>query len=211
MNRDFSLKPVLVHADPRDPKFLHQFYVAYHGTAASNVESILANGLRESEKGMFGKGVYVSRDIRKTFWYTEDKKDGKGPGACFKLLVYTGKTKTMTEVDNLGSWRSEFDSAYLPPNNDVVKSKREETCLRSAKQVRILGIAYGFDSKWSGKVRDLTGTGDNLDVAEWQVAEGVWKVEGQRCQTIEIVRRGDPLGLPVCIVDGDYILILNIK
>ena len=117
----------------------------------------------------------------------------------------------MTKVDILGSWSSEFDSAYLPPDNDVVKSTREETCLRSAKQVRILGIAYGFDSKWSGKVRDLTGTGDNLDVAEWQVAEGVWKVEGQRCQTIEIVRRGDPLGLPVCIVDGDYILILNIK
>ena len=124
MNRNFSLEPVLVHADPRDPKFLHQFYVAYHGTAASNVESILASGLRESEKGMLGKGVYVSRDIRKTFWYTEDKNDGKGPGACFKLLVYTGKTKTLTEVDNDGSWRSQFDVSISLPTMTRSKAKR---------------------------------------------------------------------------------------
>ena len=103
MNRDLSKRPVLTHTDPDG--FHHQFFVMYHATKASNVESILANGFRESTGGMLGPGLYVSRDIDKTRGY------GGVTPACFKLLVYTGKTKMLSAVDTSGSWRSEYDSA----------------------------------------------------------------------------------------------------
>ena len=158
MNREFSKQPVLVNTDSNG--FRHHFFVMYHATKKANVESILANGFRESTGGMLGPGLYVSRDIDKTRNYGD---------VCFKLLVYTGKTKKATAADTSGSWISEYDSVYLPPNNDVVPSKREETCLKSAKQARILGIAYGYDSTtMTGKVRNLEGTNDDLDLQEMQ-------------------------------------------
>ena len=169
MNREFSKRPVLVHSGPDG--FRHQFFVMYHATNASNVESILANGFRESTGGMLGPGLYVSRDIDKTRNYGD---------VCFKLLVYTGKTKKATAADTSGSWISQYDSVYLPPNNDVVASKREETCLKSAKQARILGVAYGYDSTtMKDKVRNLEGTTEVLDLQEMQALaamafEGAW-------------------------------------
>ena len=129
-SRDFSKRPVLVHTDADG--FEHHFYVMYHATGASRVESILDKGFHESAGGMLGPGFYVSRDIEKTrFYATRDEPSG----ACFKLLAYAGKTKMVkTEAEmqkcKEGSWGSEYDSIYLPPNNDVVDSKREETCLR---------------------------------------------------------------------------------
>ena len=71
-----------------------------------------------------------------------------------------------------GSWRNEYDSAYLPPFNDVVSSKREETCVKSVEQVKILGIAYGYDSSYmKGRIRNLEGTGHRLDKKEKVVLE----------------------------------------
>ena len=195
MNRGFSERAVLVHTGPDG--FDHRFFVMYHATPASNVSSILDNGFNESTEGMLGPGLYVSRDIDKTRFYG---------GVCFKLLVYTGKTRLVTAADKSGSWRSKYDSAYLPPNNDVVKKKQEETCLKSAKQARILGIAYGFDSKrWSGKVRDLEGTNEVLDAGEWQIAYGKWLVEGHLCKSIEISRGRNARADPVCIIDSEDI------
>ena len=40
---------------------------------------------------MLGAGIYASRDIDKTTKYG---------GFCFKLLVYTGRTYTVTYKDN---------------------------------------------------------------------------------------------------------------
>ena len=161
MSREFSKRPVLVKKDASGTH--HRFYVMYHATKKENVSSILADGFRESTGGMLGPGLYVSRDIDKTRAYGD---------VCFKLLVYIGITKLMAEVDTSGDWRSHHHSAYLPPNNDVVPSKREETCLKSAKQARILGIAYGFDSStMGGRVRNLEGTNEVLDQWERKVLD----------------------------------------
>mgnify|MGYP003324346218 CR=1 FL=1 len=193
MNREFSKRPVLVHTGPDG--FGHQFFVMYHATKASNVSSILANGFQESTGGMLGPGLYVSRDIDKTRNYGD---------VCFKLLVYTGKTTMVSAADLSGSWRSQYDSAYVPPNNNIptIPSKREETCLKSVKQARILGIAYGFNSRWSGKVRDMEGTNEDLDAAEWEIAYGTWDVAGYLCKSIEIVRGRNAGAQPVCIIDS---------
>ncbi|XP_078017779.1 uncharacterized protein LOC117268308 [Epinephelus lanceolatus] len=40
----------------------NQFDIMYHGTTRANARSILANGFRQSEDGMFGRGVYLYRD-----------------------------------------------------------------------------------------------------------------------------------------------------
>ena len=112
MNRGFSERAVLVHTGPDG--FNHQFFVMYHATEPYRVSSILDNGFKESTGGMLGPGLYVSRDIDKTRSYGD---------VCFKLLVYTGKTRSVTAADESGSWRSQYDSAYLPPNNDVVKTR----------------------------------------------------------------------------------------
>ena len=55
--------------------------------------------------------ICILRDLNKTRNYGE---------VCFKLLVYTGLTKRVDAADVAGSWRDMFDSAYLPPNNNVV-------------------------------------------------------------------------------------------
>ena len=157
MRREFSKRPVLVRTDA-STGIHHGFYVMYHATKKENVSRILTDGFRESTGGMLGPGLYVSRDIDKTRAYGD---------VCFKLLVYIGITKLMAEVDTSGDWRSHHHSAYLPPNNDVVSSKREETCLKSAQQARILGIAYGFDSStMDGRARNLEGTNEVLD--QWE-------------------------------------------
>ena len=162
MSREFCKRPVLVRTDAKTGLH-HKFYVMYHATKKENVSSILTNGFRESTGGMLGPGFYVNRDIDKTRAYGD---------VCFKLLVYVGSTKEMTEPDRNGTWQSQCHSAYLPPNNDVVASKREETCLKSAKQARILGIAYGFDlSTMDGRVRNLEGTKEFLDQQERKVLD----------------------------------------
>ena len=162
--REFSRRPVFTSTDSNG--FHHQIFVMYHATKSHNVASILKNGLKPSTGGLLGPGIYVSRDINKTRAYG---------GVCFKLLVYTGKTVTVDAADNQGSWRSSFDSAYLPPNNRVVKSRREETCVKSSDQVKILGIAYGYHESGvrSGVIRNLEGTNDDLDREEKMVLENM--------------------------------------
>ena len=162
--REFSRRPVFTSTDSNG--FHHQIFVMYHATKSHNVASILKNGLKPSTGGLLGPGIYVSRDINKTRAYG---------GVCFKLLVYTGNTVTVDAADNQGSWRSSFDSAYLPPNNRVVKSRREETCVKSSDQVKILGIAYGYHESGvrSGVIRNLEGTNDDLDREEKMVLENM--------------------------------------
>ena len=54
----------------------------------------------------------------------------------------------------------------------MVSSKREETCVKSVEQVKILGIAYGYDSSYmKGQIRNLEGTGHRLDKKEKVVLE----------------------------------------
>ena len=137
----------------------------FHATDRDNVESILDNGFRPSTSGMLGPGLYVSRDINKTKNYGE---------VCFKLLVYIGMAKTVDAADKDGSWRMKgYDCAFLPPQNNLIPTKMEETCVKSVKHVKILGIAYGYQSSMPkclrDQVRNLKGTGHKLDEEEKRV------------------------------------------
>ena len=185
-SRELSSEPVYSKTDQNG--FCRLIFVMYHATDRGNVKSILDNGFRPSVGGMLGPGLYLSRDINKTRNYGD---------VCFKLLVYTGRTKRMDSADNGGSWRESNDSAYLPPHNDVVSSGREETCVKSVKQVKILGIAYGYDRSMAGYVRNLEGTDHKLDVEERKVLEKM--VRGLYPWTRFIDRFGLPLMIAVDI------------
>lgn len=137
----------------------------YHATRQpENVANILDNGFRISQGSGFllGDGLYVSRDIEKTLSYGD---------VCFKLLVYPGKTLRVEDQEDplRTSWQGDFSSAWVPPYCGMVPSGREETCVKSSAQVRILGIAYGHDLLDLGtqaRVRDAFGTGDNINPLE---------------------------------------------
>ena len=159
-SREFSEKPVYSETDLKG--FRRSIYVMYHATDKDNVQSILDNGFRPSTSGMLGPGLYLSRDINKTRNYGN---------VCFKLLVYTGRTKRMDSADTAGSWRGTYDSAYLPPHNYVVSSGREETCVKSVDQVKVLGIAFGYHSGMHGLVRNMEGTDHNLDEEEERILQ----------------------------------------
>jgi len=140
----------------------------YHSTKDSNsVRDILEKGFNISQNDpndpqrnlTLGDGLYVSRDIEKTLGYGN---------ICFKLLVYPGKTYQVTDIkDELRTkWHKEHSSAWLPPRNKVHPSGKEETCVKSSAQVRILGIAYGhelLDYDLQRRLRNHFGTADHLD------------------------------------------------
>ena len=103
-------------------------------------------------------------------------------------------TKRMQAADTTGSWRNTHDSAYLPPHNNVVNSKMEETCVKALEQVKILGIAYGYDkSCHGGHVRNLEGTDHRLDAEEEKVLKKM--VRGLHPWT----RFQDKFGLPFAV------------
>jgi len=143
----------------------------FHATREiENVAGVLDQGFKISQsKGrnlLLGDGLYVSRDILKTQEYGE---------VCFKLLVYPGKAVRVTEMEDplRTTWQSEYSSAWVPPTRGMGSGK-EETCVKSSAQVRILGIAYGhelLDPVTQSRVRNLFGTGDSLDRGENHVLD----------------------------------------
>jgi len=151
--------------------FRQQVFVMYHSPrAVEMVESIVENGFKPSDpnnKQVLGCGVYVSRDIAKASIYGR---------ITFKMLVYPGKTKTIIDKDDplRTSWQTEFSSAWIPPNNVVAPGGMEETCVKSSAQVRILGIARGWEYlplNMRHKLKNVTGSGDKLDKREDVVLE----------------------------------------
>jgi len=158
--------------------FRQQVFIMYHSTKSpENVGRILQSGFNISQRGesgnpalLLGDGLYVSRDIEKTLAYGS---------VCFKLLVYPGKTfivqDTTTAEERLG-WQKDNSSAWIPPNSKVHGSGKEETCVKSTAQVRVLGIAYGhelLDPQTRASVRDMFGTGDTLDRYENRVLDAM--------------------------------------
>ena len=117
MEREFSKKPVFSKKDADGVE--HNIFVMYHATPVRNVKDILDNGLKPSIGGIQGPGLYLSMDTDKSRGYGVKRPGDRG--VCLKVLVYTGKTKTTTQMDTAGSWRADFDTVFLPANNTVVK------------------------------------------------------------------------------------------
>ena len=140
MSQIFSQDPVW--SQTTKSGFRQQVFVMYHSTKPHLVQEILNDGFKISQRPelILSNGLYVSRDIEKTVPY--------GP-VCFKLLVYPGKSVMVTKHDDpmRKQWHKEFSSAWIAPNSyDFFQfENKEETCVKSSSQVRILGIANGHE------------------------------------------------------------------
>jgi len=145
----------------------------YHATDAYNVPSILDRGfgLSGGPHKALGNGLYVSKDIEKTLGYGD---------VCFKLLVYPGKSCVVThDTDPMRTrWHQDHSSAWIPANCGYFRGNpptdKEETCVKSSDQVRILGIAYGhelLDYETRRRLDNLFGTADNLGKYETRVLD----------------------------------------
>ena len=121
----------------------------YHGTSASNAQSILASGFnRSTGDRMLGAGVYWSDDIKKTRGY--------GDGTVLRLSVNCGKAKKITSQGHelQTSWHSNgYDTAWVPANCGMVGSGLSESCTYDPSRIRVTGISNDHGKTW----RDING------------------------------------------------------
>uniref|UniRef100_A0A3Q0T5U7 PARP catalytic domain-containing protein n=1 Tax=Amphilophus citrinellus TaxID=61819 RepID=A0A3Q0T5U7_AMPCI len=135
---DDRLPPGVVRLDcegPTDGKT----YVMYHGTTRVNANSILASGFRQSEKGMLGRGVYLSRDLQKASGYPIGHPEHDR--VVIKVKVNVGKVKIIDHQNHSlqKTWHDHgYDTAWVPPKCGMVSSGREENCVWDPKRITIL-------------------------------------------------------------------------
>ncbi|KAG7483888.1 hypothetical protein MATL_G00043060 [Megalops atlanticus] len=113
-------------------------YIMYHGTNKEAVEDIKRYGFCQSEDGMLGRGVYVSRDIRKASHYPLSADDHKR--RVLELIVNVGRVK---KIDCQGhpmqkTWHDHgYDTAWVPSNCGMVPSGLEEDCVWDPSRIKV--------------------------------------------------------------------------
>ncbi|MGH0168642.1 UNVERIFIED_CONTAM: hypothetical protein FKN15_054811 [Acipenser sinensis] len=126
------------YAEPVEGKL----YTMYHGTTKEAAENIKRCGFRQSdERGMLGRGVYVSRDFNKASRYPLNHPDKER--RVLKLRVNVGKVK---KIDRQGhhmqkTWHHHgYDSAWVPPNCGMVPSGLEEDCIWDPNRIKVMEV-----------------------------------------------------------------------
>ncbi|XP_073513245.1 uncharacterized protein [Phyllobates terribilis] len=118
-----------------------RIYVMYHGTTYSAAKDIILGGFEQSEDGMLGPGVYVSRDINKALRYPLYDKSNQ---VVLKLRVSVGKVKKINYQDHplQVTWHEHgYDTAWVPPYCGMVPSGLEEDCVWDPRRIKLVGIA----------------------------------------------------------------------
>lgn len=147
-------KTLSENAEPKSGRL----YTMYHGTHINNAEDIIRNGFKPSSSGMLGKGVYVSRNIKKAMCYP--LRTDKSDRVVFKLKVSVGKVKRI-DCDNhplRTTWHNHgYDCAWVPPNSNisVIKSGREEDCVWDPSRITMVDVACCMDEGKRRKLRSL--------------------------------------------------------
>uniref|UniRef100_A0A3Q3AGV8 Grass carp reovirus (GCRV)-induced gene 2p n=3 Tax=Kryptolebias marmoratus TaxID=37003 RepID=A0A3Q3AGV8_KRYMA len=124
-------------------------YTMYHGTSVANARLIIANGFQQSQKGMLGKGVYVSRDRKKAERYPLN--NSPSDRVVLELHIRVGRVKRI-DIDNHPmqyTWSSQgYDTAWVPPNCGMkaVPSGLSEDCVFDPQRVKVVGIAKAPDN-----------------------------------------------------------------
>jgi RNA:NAD 2'-phosphotransferase (TPT1/KptA family) len=105
----------------------------YHGTSKEAAERIQKEGFKPSEGGMLGKGVYMSSDISKARAYAG------GGGVVLEAEVDVGKVKKIDRQHHpqQKTWQGQYDTAWVPPACGMVKSGREESCIKDPHKIEL--------------------------------------------------------------------------
>lgn len=121
-----------------------RIYTMYHGTTVANARLIIAHGFRQSEQGILGKGVYVSRDLTKAQRYPISRP--KTDRVVLELHVRVGRVKRIDRDNHQlqTSWSQQgYDTAWVPPNCGMraMPSGLEEDCVFDPKNIKVVAIA----------------------------------------------------------------------
>uniref|UniRef100_I3K191 Grass carp reovirus (GCRV)-induced gene 2p n=1 Tax=Oreochromis niloticus TaxID=8128 RepID=I3K191_ORENI len=124
-------------------------YTMYHGTSIASARLIIANGFQQSQGGMLGKGVYVSRDKKKAERYPLNCSASNR--VVFELRVRVGRVKRIDKDNHpmQHTWHTHgYDTAWVPPKCGMtsVKSGMEEDCVFDPKRVTVVAIANAPDT-----------------------------------------------------------------
>lgn len=135
-------------------------YTMYHGTTAASARLIIANGFKQSQGGLLGKGVYVTRDILKACNYPKNSKLSER--VVLELRVRLGKCKEICHDKDplLTTWSQKgYHSAWVPPDSKMaaVPSGLQENCVFDPKRVEVVGIARAHTSALEKELRKLVG------------------------------------------------------
>lgn len=117
----------------KDQYFEDEFF---HGTSEKNAYGIINDGFNISQKGICGKGVYLTRNYEKAKGFSR-KYDVP---AIIKVFVKKG---TIVNLDihqfMQETWQDFFDIAYIP-NNSLTRT--EEHCVRNPELLTVLDIEF---------------------------------------------------------------------
>lgn len=133
-------------------------YTMYHGTSVASARLIIVNGFKQSSVGMLGKGVYVSRNMKKAAHYPP--RCQSADRVVLQLHVRPGRVKRI-DKDNHPmqlSWHANgYDTAWVPPNCGIraVPSGLEEDCVFDPKRVEVIGIAKAPDATIQKELQQL--------------------------------------------------------
>ncbi|XP_045899447.1 uncharacterized protein LOC123967395 [Micropterus dolomieu] len=114
-------------------------YIMYHGTTRQNAQSILATGFQQSEDGMLGRGVYLSRDVEKARRYPIGHPECDK--VVIRVLVNVGQVIAINFKGHplQKTWQAYgYDTAWVPPGCGMVKSGLEEDCVWDPCQIQII-------------------------------------------------------------------------
>ncbi|KAK2827289.1 hypothetical protein Q7C36_018215 [Tachysurus vachellii] len=98
-------------------------YRMYHGTSRQAAEQIMKTGFKQSAGGMLGRGVYLSRDLKKASRYPLELPEYQR--VVIVVRVNVGKVK---KIDKQGhplqkTWHDHgYDTAWCPPGCGMVRS-----------------------------------------------------------------------------------------
>ncbi|XP_035510579.1 uncharacterized protein LOC118322853 isoform X1 [Morone saxatilis] len=147
---DFDLPSGVQRLDLPEPVSGRR-YIMYHGTCRKTVKSIQASGFRQSEDGMLGRGVYLSRDLEKASRYPLDHRESDR--VVIKVIVDVGKVKAINYQGHplQTTWHDNgYDTAWVPPKCGMVPSGLEEDCVWDPRRIQIIGTIHPLHVKASG-------------------------------------------------------------
>ena len=116
----------------------------FHGTHKDNMDTILADGLRESDDGNLGKGVYFVHNFEVATNIA--KRMDKESWAVIECKVDLGKCRSLyetSEPDVAGNWRTSYDSVFRrhPPWKGVWERHFREFNVKQAK-IKVMQAKY---------------------------------------------------------------------
>ncbi|CAL8316692.1 unnamed protein product [Arctogadus glacialis] len=120
-----------------------QTYVMYHGTTWTNATTIQRDGFKQSKKGMLGRGVYLSCDLKKASRYPINT-----PHSERVVLMVEVNVGNVIAINHQGhprqkNWhdrrfKESYDTAWCPPDCGMTRSGLEEDCVWDPNRIKIV-------------------------------------------------------------------------